>query len=87
MSWAESLEYEFLRKIAVTRLEPVQLEQEQLRQPVVHSHQSFLDELSTFPFFIEKEAGVALFEIQIQNGGGYLVSAGRPRFQLGLSCS
>ena len=79
------MEYEFLRKIAVTRLEPVQLEQEQLRQPVVH--QSFLDGLSTFPFFIEKEAGVALFEIQIQNGGGYLVSAGRPRFQLGPSCS
>ena len=81
------MEYEFLRKIAVTRLEPVQLEQDQLRQPVVHSHQSFLDDLSTFPFFIEKEAGVALFEIQIQNGSGYLVSAGRPRFQLGLSCS
>ena len=59
------MEYEFLRKIAVTRLEPVQLEQEQLAQPVVHSHQSFVDELSTFPFFTEKEAGVALFQIQI----------------------
>ena len=40
----------------------------------------------TFPFFIEKEAGVVLFQIQIQNGSGYLVSAGRPRFQLGPSC-
>ena len=58
------MEYEFLRKIAVTRLEPVQLEQEQLRQPVVHSHQSFLDELSTFPFFIEKEAGVVYFKYE-----------------------
>ena len=85
LSWAESVEYEFLRKIAVTRLEPVQLEQEQLRQPVVHSHQSFINELSTCPFFIEKEAGVALFQIQIQNGSGYLVSAGRSRFQSGPS--
>ena len=81
------MEYEFLRNIAVTRLEPVQLEQEQLRQPVAHTHKSFVDELSTFPFFIEKETAVALFQIQIQNGGGYLVSAGRPRFQLGPPCS
>ena len=62
MSWISW--YEFLRKIAVTRLEPVQLEQEQLRHPVVHSHQSFVDKLSTFPFFIEKEARVVLFQIQ-----------------------
>ena len=77
---------EFLLYIAVTRLEPVQLEREQLRQPVLHSHQSFVDELSTFPFFIEKEAGVALLQIQMQNGSGYLFSPGRPGFQSGPSC-
>ena len=77
---------EFLLYIAVTRLEPVQLEREQLRQPVLHSHQSFVDELSTFPFFREKEAEVALLQIQMQNGSGYLVSPGRPGFQSGPSC-